>query len=54
MGAARWPAGPGGETAVDAALRELDEEVGVNLPDSSVLGLLDDYPTRSGYIITRW
>ncbi len=41
-----------GETAVDAALRELDEEVGVNLPDSSVLGLLDDYPTRSGYIIT--
>ncbi|EHB54991.1 NUDIX hydrolase [Mycolicibacterium rhodesiae JS60] len=41
-----------GETAVDAALRELDEEVGVRLPESTVLGLLDDYPTRSGYLIT--
>ena len=41
-----------GEEAVDAALRELDEEVGVTLPHSSVLGLLDDYPTRSGYVIT--
>jgi ADP-ribose pyrophosphatase YjhB (NUDIX family) len=41
-----------GETAVDAALRELDEEVGVKLPESTVLGLLDDYPTRSGYVIT--
>jgi len=41
-----------GETAVDAALRELDEEIGIGLPDSAVLGLLDDYPTRSGYVIT--
>lgn len=41
-----------GETAVDAALRELEEEVGVGLTDSTVLGLLDDYPTRSGYAIT--
>jgi 8-oxo-dGTP pyrophosphatase MutT (NUDIX family) len=41
-----------GETAVDAALRELDEEVGIRLADSTVLGLLDDYPTRSGYVIT--
>lgn len=41
-----------GETAIDAALRELDEEVGINLSDSAVLGLLDDYPTRSGYVIT--
>lgn len=54
--AAQW-ALPGGrldpgETAVEAALRELDEELGVALPDSSVLGLLDDYPTRSGYVIT--
>ena len=41
-----------GETAVDAALREMDEEVGIRLSDSEVLGLLDDYPTRSGYVIT--
>jgi 8-oxo-dGTP pyrophosphatase MutT (NUDIX family) len=41
-----------GETAEGAALRELAEEVGLALPDSAVLGLLDDYPTRSGYVIT--
>jgi 8-oxo-dGTP pyrophosphatase MutT (NUDIX family) len=41
-----------GETVIDAALRELHEEVGIELPDSSVLGLLDDYATRSGYVMT--
>lgn len=41
-----------GERAEAAALRELEEEVGLALPDSAVLGLLDDYPTRSGYVIT--
>lgn len=41
-----------GETAVAAALRELHEELDVELPESAVLGLLDDYPTRSGYVIT--
>lgn len=54
--AAQWalPGGrlDAGETVIEAALRELDEEVGVQLPESSVLGLLDDYPTRSGYVIT--
>lgn len=41
-----------GESALDAARRELDEELGVALGDGAVLGLLDDYATRSGYVIT--
>ena len=48
---------PGGrmdldEIAEEAALRELREEVNLKLTPSSVLGLLDDYVTRSGYRIT--
>jgi len=41
-----------GETPLDAALRELDEELGLRLGPDSVVGWLDDYPTRSGYVIT--
>lgn len=41
-----------GETTIEAALRELDEELGVRLGDDAVLGLLDDYQTRSGYVMT--
>lgn len=41
-----------GEEPVDAALRELEEELGLTLTASSLLGQLDDYPTRSGYVIT--
>jgi 8-oxo-dGTP pyrophosphatase MutT (NUDIX family) len=41
-----------GETPIEGALRELREELGLALTDESVLGLLDDYPTRSGYLIT--
>jgi 8-oxo-dGTP pyrophosphatase MutT (NUDIX family) len=41
-----------GETPAEAALRELHEEVGLELAPDAVLGLLDDYPTRSGYLIT--
>jgi 8-oxo-dGTP pyrophosphatase MutT (NUDIX family) len=41
-----------GESAEGAALRELGEEVGLVLDGASVLGLLDDYGTRSGFIIT--
>jgi 8-oxo-dGTP pyrophosphatase MutT (NUDIX family) len=41
-----------GETQVQSALRELREELGLALGEDAVLGLLDDYPTRSGYLIT--
>ncbi|HEY7633319.1 MAG TPA: CoA pyrophosphatase [Thermoleophilaceae bacterium] len=41
-----------GEAPLDAALRELDEELGLRLDPDSVVGVLDDYPTRSGYVIT--
>jgi 8-oxo-dGTP pyrophosphatase MutT (NUDIX family) len=41
-----------GETAVGTALRELHEELGLRLDDSAVLGVLDDLPTRSGYVMT--
>jgi 8-oxo-dGTP pyrophosphatase MutT (NUDIX family) len=41
-----------GETPEEAARRELAEEVGLDIRGRDVLGLLDDYPTRSGYVIT--
>src|SRR3954453_22149805 len=41
-----------GETPETAALRELAEEVGLTLPADHILGRLDDYPTRSGFVIT--
>jgi 8-oxo-dGTP pyrophosphatase MutT (NUDIX family) len=41
-----------GETQAQAALRELHEELGLRLDQDDVLGSLDDYPTRSGYLIT--
>ncbi|SOC49933.1 ADP-ribose pyrophosphatase YjhB, NUDIX family [Blastococcus aggregatus] len=41
-----------GEGPVEGALRELHEEIGLDLAGSAVLGLLDDYVTRSGYVMT--
>ncbi len=41
-----------GETAQQTALRELDEELGLALDADAVLGQLDDFVTRSGYVIT--
>lgn len=54
--AGQW-ALPGGridadETPIDGALRELHEELDLHLPASAVIGVLDDYATRSGYVIT--
>ena len=41
-----------GETVEDAARRELLEETGVPVGPEAVLGLLDDYVTRSGYVMS--
>lgn len=41
-----------GETPVQAALREMSEEVDVALAEDRVLGVLDDFVTRSGYVMT--
>ena len=41
-----------GESIVQGALRETREEVGLDLDTGHVLGLLDDFPTRSGFRMT--
>jgi 8-oxo-dGTP pyrophosphatase MutT (NUDIX family) len=41
-----------GESPLDAALRELHEELRLELGPQALIGTLDDYPTRSGYVIT--
>ena len=41
-----------GETTEAAALRELHEELGLDVASDAVIGRLDDYPTRSGYVMT--
>jgi 8-oxo-dGTP pyrophosphatase MutT (NUDIX family) len=41
-----------GEEPVDTARRELLEELGLHIEASALLGVLDDYPTRSGFVIT--
>jgi 8-oxo-dGTP pyrophosphatase MutT (NUDIX family) len=41
-----------GEAPADTARRELLEELGLLLPADALLGVLDDYATRSGYVIT--
>ncbi len=41
-----------GESPQEAALRELEEEVGLALTAESILGTLDDFVTHSGFCIT--
>lgn len=41
-----------GESIEQAALRELEEELGITVDSKDILGVLDDYPTRSGFCIT--
>lgn len=41
-----------GETPEQTALRELQEEINLSLGMDSVLGRLDDFSTRSGFVMT--
>lgn len=41
-----------GESLAQTAFRELEEEVGLRLPESRLLGYLDDFITRSGFHIS--
>ena len=41
-----------GETPVATALREMHEEVAVQVDPDAVLGRLDDFVTRSGFVMT--
>ena len=41
-----------GETLVQTALREMHEEVGLDIGEDAVLGVLDDFVTRSGFAMT--
>lgn len=41
-----------GETPEQAALREMAEEVALQIDADAVLGRLDDFTTRSGFVIT--
>jgi 8-oxo-dGTP pyrophosphatase MutT (NUDIX family) len=41
-----------GESVADAARRELREELALDVAADTMLGMLDDYSTRSGYRIT--
>ncbi|RVU23262.1 CoA pyrophosphatase [Streptomyces antnestii] len=42
----------GAETPVQAALRELGEETGIQATPTDVAGVLDDFVTDSGFVIT--
>jgi len=41
-----------GEDAIAAALRETEEELGVRLARETALGLLDDFVTLGGHVVT--
>lgn len=43
-----------GETALQGAVRETQEELGLSLHTPHLLGQLDDYETRSGYAISAF
>jgi 8-oxo-dGTP pyrophosphatase MutT (NUDIX family) len=41
-----------GESAAECAIRELHEELGLGVSPDDIVGLLDDFDTRSGFTIT--
>lgn len=41
-----------GESPLEAAIREVDEEIGLRLTPQNCLGRLDDYPTQTGFVIS--
>ena len=41
-----------GESSEECAIRELHEELGLRVSSDDVVGLLDDFDTRSGFTIT--
>jgi 8-oxo-dGTP pyrophosphatase MutT (NUDIX family) len=41
-----------GETVIETALREMHEEVNVDIAADQVLGRLDDFVTRSGFVMS--
>jgi 8-oxo-dGTP pyrophosphatase MutT (NUDIX family) len=41
-----------GESAEECAIRELHEELGLGVTSHDVVGMLDDFDTRSGFTIT--
>ena len=41
-----------GETQEETVLREVQEEVGIQVKRENIVGYLDDYETRSGFMIT--
>ena len=43
-----------GETPITAALREVREEINLDLAPDAVLGRLDDFVTRSGHLISSF